>query len=310
MEKKNKQTFILHIGYQKTATTSLQHFFYTNKHINFLGKSKKNNKLFLNNELRRYIKYYLIEENQKFYKKDCIKDNTEKLTKKIILLSEEGIINYRRNNEINIINKIMNQINFEKKLLISLRNQWEMLISLYLDQVNKKHYYHSFQYFVNNFEKTRNIQKLYYFNFIENIKRKTKLSIILTSYQDLIKEKVNIEGIKVDLKNINKKTSGIKKNIKIRRIINYFLSMPVRNKICKINYDRTLNKNLYIKIMEHTEKMLHYLSLKVAVKEDFFEINKSTYKRLNKNFLLANDLISKNYKVDISLKKPDRLKII
>ena len=129
---------ILHIGYPKTATTTLQNKLFYNldkkvPKINYLGTTKPEISEF-HNELRQTMKPWLVsggKENENelflFLKK--------RLKNKLNLCSEESLLNSYQNPPYlfnpKLLKKVLSKITKNIQIIIVLRNQQEMIYSLF-----------------------------------------------------------------------------------------------------------------------------------------------------------------------------------
>ena len=161
-----KTKIILHIGYGKTATTTLQqHFFPYIEEIDYLGKLDNNGKFkfesnYLLNVLlnkRENIDFKLIEkELRKYYLSDTILLSDESILStslKIHEFNDEKIIN--KPEEIaQRLRKLFSEENYNVKILITLRKQDEMITSRYAQSYT--HYYSHYEE-SNTFKKYLNI---------------------------------------------------------------------------------------------------------------------------------------------------------
>jgi len=129
---------ILHIGYPKTATTTLQNVLFYNldktvSKINFLGTTKPDISEH-HNKLRQTMKPWLVSrggenENELFF---FLK---KRLKNEINLISEESLLNSYQNPPYlfnpRLLKKVLSKITNNIQIIIVLRNQKEMIYSLF-----------------------------------------------------------------------------------------------------------------------------------------------------------------------------------
>jgi len=145
---------IFHLGYPRTGTTFLQtHIFPKHKEINFLGPKNYLNRhnVKINQEtLDKFRDFYLLN-NQNDLTNDAIKHFDKK---KINIISSENYLTFRNviNNfyDCKYIEKLFHNEELEISFLIVLRNQYDLINSLY---------HHSYNH-ISEFLKIKNFEKL------------------------------------------------------------------------------------------------------------------------------------------------------
>jgi len=134
----------LHIGYHKTATTWLQDkVFSCHEQVIFLGKYNacKSEKIFrlLSNFYKHSDTKFSVKENKSLFEEILKENNLE--GKKIIGLSDEGLsggLDWFGGSTHNIVQRIRDTFDeYDVKIIIGIREQKEMLLSLYSEYVKR-----------------------------------------------------------------------------------------------------------------------------------------------------------------------------
>lgn len=134
--KNNK--LILHIGYPKTATTTLQNKLFYNldrkeEKINFLGTTKPEISEF-HNKLRSTMKPWIVSEGGE-NENELFLFLKKRLKNGLNICSEESLLNSHQNPPYlfnpRLLKKILSKITNNIEIMITLRNQQEMIYSLY-----------------------------------------------------------------------------------------------------------------------------------------------------------------------------------
>jgi hypothetical protein len=134
----NNYKLILHIGYPKTATTTLQNVLFYNldkkvSKINFLGTTKPDISEY-HNKLRQTMKPWLISEG-KNNENELFLFLKKRLKNGLNLCSEESLLNSYQNPPYlfnpRLLKKLLSKITNNIQIIIVLRNQQEMIYSLF-----------------------------------------------------------------------------------------------------------------------------------------------------------------------------------
>ena len=263
---------LVHVGMQKTASSTLQKNFFPKSKLVYLNDEMKTNKnlQFLKQDLikiSRGIKPKLDQLNKKYL------DQFIKQTPYGVILSHEGCstlmggrdgITYREKHEF-----VKNYLNFyfEKySLLIFMRKPSEWFRSIYKQRV-KRGYYKDYDYFLSSDKKVKkmkidekyqdiiNLKKMNYFNLYELFKRENQCEELFLKYY----EQINLKNYLNDLSFFFEfKDSQSKENISVSdkyikyyRLINFIyinilnvLSYALTKKIIKVTHQK-INRLLY-----------------------------------------------------------------
>lgn len=194
---------IVHIGYPKTATSTLQGGIFTTLHqkgfVNYLGQFIKDKDFDLGREI---YTQGLVQKNR------SIKDAIDLSVNKINLLSQERLTmpnfyvqkNYDHNTKINPLSypcqlkKLFEKKTDEIKILVVLRNQKEIIYSTYVQLYDRLVGDNKFEtwgkYLSNGFDKFNYLEVYDYYNILSKYKRefsKDNISILL--FEDFINDR-------------------------------------------------------------------------------------------------------------------------
>lgn len=267
---------IIHIGYPKTATTSIQEGIFVELHeankINYLGHTNRRK----DNEIFNYAKKDFEDYTLKNIKKDVNKIKIDLSSSKINVLSHEGLTlpnsflakkHWRYNsNPLTYpekIAKIFKPITDDLKIMVTLRKQQEVIYSTYVQLYNKFKYDKQFstwnKYLKNGLIKNNNEFEIYYFNKILNLYAewfsKDKINILffedfVNNKEEFLKQLSNIIelGYKT-MKNIKKDVHYKKKK---KNDNEYIVNIKKHNFFSKMLLNA--RKNKYIKKIYHIFK--------------------------------------------------------
>lgn len=309
--------FFIHIGYPKTATTFLQNrIFPIISEVQYLGK--KYNKLLSEFDIDLDIIDDIIYKNESSLLEKIIsyrKKIKDKLKNKKVLLSEEdflssslrvsGIVPFRISTPCPIsigrkIYQIFNMQNMDVKVLITIRRQDEMILSLYAQYYtccySRYNETNTFKKFLNQFVGIdRNLSVVLNYNLIikeyKEIFGKNNIYVLvfeeLQKYPEIFLRRIcNI--LKVDSKKYSKLFPKKAENIRST----------------KEGYKKTRDVTLYDFLGRVKHKYFLNLNLKLRIKKKFksFLLKFSLWEnKINKTILLSNkekDLIMKLYEKD------------
>lgn len=130
---------ILHVGYPKTATTTLQNDLFHNlnkkiSNINYLGTTKPEISQF-HNKLRQTLKPWLVSKGEK-NENDLLLFLKKRLKNGLNLCSEESLLNSHQNPPYlfnpELLKKVISKVTNNIQIIIVLRNQEQMIYSLYV----------------------------------------------------------------------------------------------------------------------------------------------------------------------------------
>ncbi len=285
---------IIHIGYPKTATTTLQDLCFVKlaeeKKINYLGKYPES--LSSNDVSRSLIRYLLYNKKDEFFDKEMNFLKSLDFTKTTILSNEDLSISFLKHcdgfyvKEVNTLEvaerifKLFSEVFDEIVILISIRSQTTTLYSFYVE-IYKWKYRHikeldTYQKFLKDgfrYKKDGNFLMFYY-------------NDIYKKYIEIFgKENVHIvlfEDIKHDIENYSKKLSKILNvnNITIKEIF----STKQTNVKYKDKYGNYIvdDIDLGLEINQFISKMLRYKPI-LYLKNKFYN---EKLKRLYREKLL------------------------
>lgn len=138
MTHENKK-IILHVGYPKTATTTLQNRLFYNlqnnsSNINYLGTTKPEISK-IHNILRQTLKPWLVSKGEK-NENELLLFLKKRLKNGLNLCSEESLLNSHQNPPYlfnpELLKKVISKVTSNIQIIIVLRNQQQMIYSLYV----------------------------------------------------------------------------------------------------------------------------------------------------------------------------------
>ena len=281
-----KKKIYIHLGFPRTGTTALQYELKKFKKIKLFSRNS-------DEDIKEFYSflYKLIEfKKNKHSIKKLTKDfNKIKFNGKINVISEEGLLseNYWRENNIyesiKVLSMIMKKSNFDYKFIIVIRNQYDLIksifnyffISFFFQKkiynskliFEKKEYtniVNSFDYFkLYNFLKKEKInfnfliyENNHYSKFFNLLKLKTPINIKIRNNKIYSKY---IESIRVWLKFNNFSIKNLLRflNLIRRYLFLYFKEIFVKFFFYKNYINKTLIKNFYYKSNLKLSKFLN-----------------------------------------------------
>lgn len=132
---------VLHVGFSKTGTTTLQkHLFSNHSQVYYLGKPYADDTL-------KTLVHRLIMQESLVYDPGPLKNHLEKETllninpaKKVILLSEEMLLSYSKARDKGLVAQRLKEIFPSAKILFTIRDQLELLKAAYLSRGRQLNY--------------------------------------------------------------------------------------------------------------------------------------------------------------------------
>lgn len=134
---------VLHVGFSKTGTTTLQkHLFSHHSQVQYLGKP------FLDHTLKTLLRQLIMQESTA-YDSSALKqylENERKIlkkdnpAKKVIVLSEEMLLSYSKTRDKGLVAQRLNEVFPSAKVLFTIRNQFELLKAAYLSRGRQLNY--------------------------------------------------------------------------------------------------------------------------------------------------------------------------
>jgi hypothetical protein len=126
---------VLHVGFSKTGTTTLQHhLFGKHSQVRYLGKPYTDE--FLKEEIHR-----LIRQDSLVYDPSGLKQyltdrvfNGDGAAEKLVLISEEMLVSYSKVRDKGMVARRLRDVFPTAKIIITIRNQFEILKSAYLSR--------------------------------------------------------------------------------------------------------------------------------------------------------------------------------
>lgn len=275
----SKKTLVFHPGFPKTATTYLQQNINRMEEIENLVNLNKNcllTRLTLN----------IFNSNKKISTKKVglLVNNIKNLNtnKKTLFYSYEGILNpYRYNLENNIRNFffIIDQLkyDFNIKILITIREQNEMLNSMYVSSYDiLKEKFRSLDNFLKHELSIKRINKYLNYNILFNeILKNTKVKSDFLFYEDLVNNKQKYENELSEILNIKKVFLSDKKINKTEKLNDnyYVIDSKIYNNLLKLNF--FLHRHFFL-IYIICAKLRKYIKKKFF-KKQIIKINKIKY---------------------------------
>jgi len=327
---------IIHVGYPKTATTTMQkqlfEKLYEEGQINYLGKYYSIKNGLVGNSI---VHYLLYDKKIDGYNKDILTIKEISKNNKLTVLSNEGLsISFLKyiNNKIDPsyvaekINNLFAEI-FEKvEILMTVRNQVDMLYSIYVQYYGSVYRYikklNNIEKFLSDGLKERkngNFFMFYYgdmYKIYSKIFGKDKINILL--YEELIN---NIENYTFKVSKImdisqevvlnsfskkeNKKrvtktknylTNDINLSLMVDIYISKILRIPKVLKFKKMFYDDTFIKHFY-----HTKikEKMNNIVIKRGIEIPRFDEN--TILKIKSEFYETNNILQKEANIDRNL---------
>lgn len=128
-------TIVLHVGFSKTGTTTLQkHLFSRHSQVQYLGKP-------FTDETFKSLVHRLIMQESTVYDssvlKQCLENEILKKmnpAKKVILLSEEMLLSYSKTRDKGIVAQRLKEVFPSAGILFTIRDQFEILKAAYLSR--------------------------------------------------------------------------------------------------------------------------------------------------------------------------------
>lgn len=326
-----KINFYIHPGYGKTGTSFLQEQVFQNINFVTLGKPH-NNKNALINELI-LLQYKIFQPKysiEKIYPMNYSYSisNYVSILKKIIdntsntnfILSDECLFdhnNYFGYFNIYLLKEILEILNdyydINIKFILSIRSQYEYLVSLYAyDNIRMKKNFSSFDNLLNKILSDKNLSEIYQYDLlIKKIKKIFDSEILILpleeleqnyeSYINRITKFLNIE----QLKGVNKfennfinKNSELIDNNKVYNIRNY----DFKNKVYKfiLNTNISLKKyEFYNKNFKHLRFLKHLIKPLTKKKTGTILLNENQKRKLQQHFKQSNQNTEKISNLDL-----------
>lgn len=127
--------FIIHIGFSKTGTTTLQkHLFGKHSQVKYLGKPYRDERF-------KNLLHHLMSEETLTYDPAPLEQyiagnklRTTRGTEKAVILSDEMFLSYSKVRDKGVVARRIKDIFSPCKILITIRNQYELLKSAYLSR--------------------------------------------------------------------------------------------------------------------------------------------------------------------------------
>ena len=287
---------LIHIGYPKSASSSLQHYFselkeknikYFDINKNIKHKNNLKNILQLNNKKYKSIEHSLL----KYYKTKSSKYN--------IISSEHftypyGYLHFDNYQRISRVYYLFKKLKFDVYFLVVIRDPKKLLISFYTDMLHRIVQHTGKMVTFKEFLMLRNKNKVVkyifkIFNFNKTIKYlNSNLKVNKKNINVLICENLSSKQLKAKLNKIDFKINS-KKNLK-------YLNKSKKN---KENYIRTLDPTLFLMATDPKYKILKYSVQKILKKNNVFKKMLSFVKFENKLTLNTKGLINNYYKKDL-----------
>jgi hypothetical protein len=127
---------ILHVGFSRTGTTTLQrHLFAKHSQIRFLGKP-------YNCETLKSELYKLIQQEStvydaaglKSYLTENVWEKESDLSKKVLLISDEVLVSYSKVRDRGVVARRLKDVFGPCKILFTIRNQFDLLKTAYINR--------------------------------------------------------------------------------------------------------------------------------------------------------------------------------
>lgn len=293
---------IIHIGYNKTATTWFQqNLFPYIKNYHYVKPQIINKELI-------YKDYYLFEKQK-------TKEYFENVSSKRLLMSSEDFCLTARSNpffKVGVLKRVK-EIFPDAHIVVFIRNQIDRLISLWLFYLRKSGGTFCFEEFISNKTSNKygghsdislnNLKYHYFLNSIVDIFGRENLSIYL--YEDFATNNIKFttqfcdrHKLEVDVEKLDfsKANQGIRKHlVPLFRFSNLFTKPQILHRDFVINipgFDKFVSKRLY------ALNNLRLMGKRVSP-DDF--IKKDTLYNLNEYFKESNLIIAKQF--ELPLKK-------
>lgn len=293
----NNYKIVFHIGYPRTGSTYLKSIFKKQKEINYLSKyndpylAKAIDLLImldLHDLVKLKVKFKKIIEKIKFSKK------------KINVISEESFLDFSVNSNntqyiiFKKINLLFEEEKFDKKYLVIIRNQKDLIISHYAkcfhNLILEKKKWVIFKNYLNDL-RYDSIFNLYKFDKFFFIKKKYKINFMILPYEKLLinknfflKKIFNFIGItKFNIKNNIYTNKSIKKNSNYYIKEKYFFIKNIN--ILNINMFnfkkkfKTIIKRLILFFYQKNYKIKYKTNDIINIKKYYFDSNKNLLKK-------------------------------
>ena len=228
---------VIHIGFPKTGTTSLQEYFFS-KHpqINYLGQPYDSDEILNAIEVELRKTPLLYKNNSQLFKNVFLKEISSNSNdeKKINLLSAEGLSFQERHlpDRTLIANRLCDIFGKESKIIITIRNQKKFILSMYSQSIRSGYYLSLsafIEYLVNYYETASFLSQIHYLNLINYYEKLFgKENVLVLCFEELVEdEDLFLSKICefIEVKNINiklpKRNPGLgKSSILIQRLLN------------------------------------------------------------------------------------------
>ncbi|MCP5045782.1 MAG: sulfotransferase [bacterium] len=129
-----KPIFAIHVGFPKTGTTTLQnHLFSRHSQVEYLGKPYADDQ-FKEGLFHLMMSDSVVYQPEMFPVKEYIRDREESMepSKRVIMLSEEIFLSYSKVRDKGQVARRVRDVLAPDKIIITLRNQFNLLKSAYL----------------------------------------------------------------------------------------------------------------------------------------------------------------------------------
>jgi hypothetical protein len=137
----NCNNIVLHVGFSKTGTTTLQKYLFSNhSQVHYLGKPYTDDTL-------KTLVHQLIMQESLVYDPALLKNHLDRKilininsTKKVIVLSEEMLLSYSKARDKGLVAQRLKEVFPSAKVLFTIRRQFELLKAAYLSRGRQLNY--------------------------------------------------------------------------------------------------------------------------------------------------------------------------